>query len=360
MVFFPLFFLLIFSYFFQVIFSDSNLNTYKCIDKSLKDGKCMTKGVDVYGHTEHLVDKSCGKNEICATINDEYGSCIKHPKHRVPGKSCRYNYECDSGVCNSENKCEGLAEELDCTSYSQCASGLACSAYTTRYSTILNECKRLVDSGTCTTFNNMNDTLLSNCAFQMVCTLTDPSSTTTNCVPIGSLADGYYSSNRYACKSGFTQDNYCVSISESGDCINNALGESVCSITLSAPNQETSKNKLDGKSVTVDCVFAANGNYVCPESGQSEIYQKYVDLLTEKYNNLVEDGNTDIYTNVVYRETLNNKEVSYLLFQYRYYYIINRLEEDDCSVKYLWLLNDGSFIKVNLVYILLAWCFFVI
>ena len=179
-----------------------NLKTFllkirtKCIENLLnpksKNKKCMIRTYDKAGNIIQYL-KGCKKGKICY-INEEdnYGYCGKYIKPLVIGDKSKTDQECLSG--NRKGKrCRGLGDGANCINSSQCNRGYYCD-FTD------NTCR--INPTYCFSDEQCN-------IFQ-VCTFTNKSNYNNGkgeCVDIGSIDNGDFSVNKFACKSGFSYMN---------------------------------------------------------------------------------------------------------------------------------------------------------
>ena len=320
----------------------------KCLENLIKNNpknkKCLIRTFDSSGNIIQYV-KACKRGKICYEGDYNYGYCGKYANPLVIGDKSKTDQECLSG--NRKGKrCRGLGDGTYCIDSSQCDRNYYCSS-------IDKTCRK----------NNDFCLFDEECDIFKVCTNTSLNNSNNEkgkCVDIGSIETGKFSSNEWACKSGFSDkdsicsdivsdDKYCYSTNNGYYCdikSNNGSGISITNFTCS--NDEK--------------LLDVNGNVVCKNKGYFNSFKKYVSVL----NNLkkkVKVNKSQGFPNVNDRRFHGeNKDIKKAYFYVKYYQFSGKENDKDydCIVDYFirQYLNSG-FLKFR-IFGFILWVFLLI
>ena len=202
---------------------------YKCGD-SLKLNTCSLSQSSSDGKTTNYV-KACSKGKYCESdLASSYNVCIKRRSLLEIGDKCVTGSECSTDTCSNE-KCVGASEGSDCKYDSNCDKGLCCSN---------KKCTKYVDEGAACSGD-------SNCKAgyvyaNSVCTLQF------------SIETGSASSHPLACKSNFEYEGKCAEVVSVSQCV---AGET-CTVTMTtsaASDTSVTKTDCSDDDYTEDCKY---------------------------------------------------------------------------------------------------------
>ena len=343
--------------------------------------QCMNKWVDLYNNV--MVDLwKCPMNKYCHIIERDYGEkdsigvCMYNYKKLYNGDVCSTDSECASFNCVN-NHCKGFDEgEICAPNLFQCNDDLACKRskeilpygeekdiYKCQKISKINEiCEnddecdvKLVcgDSYSYDIINFMNKNnieditkLRNNLSFEEY--LSIKQNNKKKCVNRASISNGFPTSNPMVCKSGDSinieifqnyKESICVSRIE---LIKSCDKSNSCMISINL-------GKYNKTNISEECMPSSMGNPFCPlnqrESAWKEYLSKFNDyyiILKEKYStNTVLNGQN--YHIPVYKNTLNNFEVSQSFWQYQLWY--RYIEADSCAKDFFFLKNGNILFK---------------
>ena len=311
----------------------------KCIETLLrtktKNKKCQILTYDKSGNKIQYV-KACKRGKICYISDNNYGYCGKYSPPLVIGDKAKTDQECLSG--NRKGKrCRGLGEGAFCTNTSQCNRGYYCS-----YAD--NTCQK-------------NPTYCfsdEQCDIFQVCTFTSKENyheAKGECVNIGSLKNGNFSVNKFACESGYSDINFICSeiISVDKYCYINSNNMYNCQIKSFDGNKITNNIFLCRED---ENYLDVNGNVVCLNKGYYNSFQRYLSVLNYRKNKVKKDKSQG-FPNVNDRRFHGeNKHIKKAYFYVKYYQFSGKEDDDDynCIVDYfIRQYLHGRFIQFNKV-----------
>ena len=194
---------------------DIDETTISCPDKKIKMGGDVC-AITVVGADStatsytYVKKKSCGKNQACKKIDDNYNkeskqedyiySCVKKASFLKIDDKCNYHAECYTGYCNG-GKCAAFGDSDTCSKDRNCGPGKYCDDNK-------NKCAAYVaEGGSCKNGEK--------CAPGYGCDKTEQ-----KCIKYLTLEVGDKSNSNELCKSLAAYNDYCIEVVEvdSKDC----------------------------------------------------------------------------------------------------------------------------------------------
>ncbi|TNV78504.1 hypothetical protein FGO68_gene3615 [Halteria grandinella] len=170
---------------------------FQCATDDRLDGMDLCYKADHLQENQGIVHlKECPSGQMC---HGKLNRCMADPYNmfegKLPGQSCKHNYQCASGACEVADEaqekfvCSGMRLGDSCSMDNDCGTGLFCD--TARFQ--------------CIPLKGLNSQCLRDeeCSNSMACS-------NKQCIPYGTLEDFEQSDNALACRSGFTNDSKCV------------------------------------------------------------------------------------------------------------------------------------------------------
>ena len=174
--------------------------------------------------------------------------CRKKFTELFIGSKCNYNQECFSNKCEN-NVCVSVPN--NCTNNFGCDPGFYCDEEE-------NKCKKMGQKNdNCTHdeiwgddfFTTDEDIIFGNCSYGFVCN-------NNKCVEIGSLEDGKFSDNKFACKNFLVHNGVCTEIipgemDEDGNCYYSPKNEPNIALRYNCPDSFSEDKPINvGKDIT--------------------------------------------------------------------------------------------------------------
>ena len=236
----------------------SKLELDTCFLESVVTENGVEKMAEYYG--------TCKSDEVCAPAGGVY-KCVSRKYPLKLNKACVVNGECQSGLCK-DKKCSELNVGEVCTSDKQCGRGFYCK-YT-------ND-----DNRVCAEYASEGEDCGGGieCKPYLACG-------TSKCVKKFSLENGQETITNLACKSGvsayFGNKHICANLTVVDECST----ENSCILQYNHNGETYSNDRY--------CEYTSDGKYTCSYQEGSPEMLKYIELYTEKFNELKEEDLEEI------------------------------------------------------------------
>ena len=354
---------------------------YQCSHFAGMPDQCMNKWVDLFNNI--MIDLwHCPKNKYCQVLEknpgeeSNIGVCMYNHKKLYDQDECIKDTECASLNC-VQHKCIGFKEGEYCTpNLNQCANDLVCKkseeflpygvkkeVYKCAKLSKINEpCENndecdvkliCVNSSIYEIINLMNNNHIDDITkLKDIISLEEYLSYQNNsqkkCINRSSIKNGFPSSDPMACISGDSMQielfpNYTESICVSKLNITKECDQTnTCMIDINL-------GKYNKSNITQECMFSAIGNPFCPLNQKEKAWNNYLSVHEKFYTKNQNDNKQKKYHYPVYKDTLDEYEVSQAFWNYQLW--DKFIEADSCTRDFFFLKSSDNKINYNYKYL---------